>query len=143
MFKHGHSKNFGTPTYVTWLRMWNRCRNKNERNYKYYGGRGIVVCSRWKDYRNFLFDMGERPVGRTLDRINNDGNYGPENCRWATASEQLSNRRTVKIIEINGRKQTATAWSKEFGLKLSTVCRRLREGWPVERLLLQDQRFKI
>ncbi len=73
--------------------MKDRCLNPNDKNYKNYGGRGITVCERWMDFTNFLADMGEKPEGLTLDRINNDGNYEPGNCRWATWKEQRRNQR--------------------------------------------------
>lgn len=80
-------------TYRIWQGMIYRCENLDLKNYKYYGGRGIKVCTRWHAFENFLEDMGERPKGLSIDRINNDGNYEPGNCRWATSSEQNSNRR--------------------------------------------------
>ncbi len=93
---HGHSSRSQlTPTYRSWHAMRQRCRDPQVRNYRYYGGRGIAVCERWSNsFQNFLADMGERPMGSSIDRINNDGNYEPSNCRWATASEQNRNRRT-------------------------------------------------
>lgn len=93
---HGHSrkgkKNISAE-YNSWHSMKSRCLNKNAPNFVLYGGRGITVCDRWKVFKNFLEDMGERPKGKTLDRINVNGNYEPSNCRWATLSEQQKNKR--------------------------------------------------
>jgi hypothetical protein len=91
---HGHTigKEW-TPTYQSWASMWARCTNPAASNYKYYGGRGIKVDESWKEFVNFLRDMGDRPKNTSLDRVNNDGNYEFYNCRWATPSEQRRNRR--------------------------------------------------
>lgn len=92
--KHSH---FGTPTYQSWGSMIQRCTNPNTRAYKNYGGRGITVCSDWLDFTVFLRDMGERPIGMSLDRIDPDGDYTPDNCRWASAATQARNQRRKRL----------------------------------------------
>jgi hypothetical protein len=93
--RHGHNTKIDsrTPTYLSWDNMIQRCTNPNRPEYSYYGGRGITVCERWRDFTNFLADMGERPEGTSLDRIDGDGNYEPGNCRWADRATQVANRR--------------------------------------------------
>ncbi|KLW91787.1 hypothetical protein SP99_02007 [Enterobacter sp. BIDMC92] len=93
-FKHGQAQRGNkSPTYKSWQAMHNRCRYPSTDGYEYYGGRGISVCPEWSDFKSFLAYMGERPEGKTLDRINPNGNYEPSNCRWATPKEQKANQR--------------------------------------------------
>jgi len=96
---HGHAANkMKTPTYSTWGALKSRCNNPNDKRYDYYGGRGITVCKRWlRSFENFLEDMGERPKDSTIDRIENDGGYEPDNCRWATREKQIRNSRQAKL----------------------------------------------
>lgn len=94
--KHGHRGSFGrskSPTYHSWCKMRERCRDPKHRSYSNYGGRGVTVCERWNSFENFLADMGERPDGMTIDRISVEGNYEPGNCKWSTKEEQEANKR--------------------------------------------------
>lgn len=101
---------YGTRTYRSWDSMKQRCLNSNDPSYPRYGGRGIEICSQWLTFIGFYADMGERPEGLTLDRIDNDGNYEPGNCRWATAKEQRANQRSIstKGAAYNRRKKVLT-----------------------------------
>lgn len=110
--------------------------SKGHKSLKYYAERGIVVCERWRSFENFLADMGERPAGTTLDRWpDNDGNYEPGNCRWATAKQQTNNRRSNRWLTFNGRTMTLTGWAREVGIDVMTLKQRLRHHWPIERAL--------
>jgi hypothetical protein len=112
--KHGMD---GTPIYRTWIGMKTRCLNPKSPIYHQYGGRGISICQRWlENFDNFLADMGNRPDGMSIDRIDVDGNYEPSNCRWATPVEQANNRRNNKIFNLNGKPYTAAQYSKEFNI---------------------------
>ena len=127
--KHGME---GTRVYEIWRNMRGRCFDTKDKSYSSYGGRGITVCKRWKDFQNFYDDMGEPPSDlHTLDRRNNDGNYEPGNCRWATPEEQANNRRNSVLIEHDGRVQTLTQWAREFGIHPITLAGRLKRGWSV------------
>lgn len=120
-----------------WSQMIQRCRNPNSSSYRYYGGRGINVCERWQGedgFANFIEDMGPRPEGRLLERKDNDGDYTPENCRWATKAEQARNTHQNVVIEYEGRSQCLKAWAEELDLPYQPLYLRIRKnGWSIER----------
>lgn len=124
---HGRTK---TPTYSVWRDMRSRCQRKADTCYRYYGGRGISVCERWNSFENFLEDMGERPDGLTIDRIDNNGNYEPDNCRWATRKEQSRHTRQNKMITYQGKSQCLTDWASELSVNKITLAYRLKHYPP-------------
>jgi hypothetical protein len=133
-YKHGMAK---TPIYRIWRSMMQRCYDINSHSYKNYGGRGIFVCKSWHDFEKFYEDMRDRPKGKSLERLNNNVLYAPENVIWANNIQQANNRRSNVILEYQGRKQTMQQWSDEVGLKIQTVWARLKRGWTVERALTE------
>lgn len=120
-----------TVEYKTWSSMRDRCLNPNNPMYKWYGERGIKICQRWDSYHNFLEDMGKRPEGLSLDRRDNDGDYTPENCRWASAKQQSMNRRGIKSVTIDGIEDSVNGHCKRLGLNQSTISGRINRGWSV------------
>lgn len=122
----------GTRTYYAWRSMRIRCADKSNPN---YGGRGITVIPAWDDYDQFYADMGECPIGYSLDRIDNNLGYTPLNCRWATNREQLNNQRRNRVIDFNGKSQTLSYWAEELGVSLDTLHRRLHR-LPLERAMV-------
>lgn len=132
--KHGHSvQRAASPTYSSWAAMLKRCANPNATGYEHYGGRGIRVCEAWQAFENFLADMGERPVGMTLDRIDVNGNYEPGNCRWATRKQQERNTRQTRWLDYDGRKWCATDLAEHLGVARHVLYGRIGRGWPPER----------
>ena len=125
-YRHGGRN---TRLYNIWSSMKSRCLNENDPAYKDYGARGIHVCDRWMDFSLFREDMGERPPGMSLDRIDNDKGYSPENCRWANRSTQNRNRRDRRMVTHNGRSMLIADWAKETGLSVSTIWARISKGW--------------
>lgn len=121
--KHGYNRRGQTKSeYRIWCNMKYRCQVKTYKEFYLYGGRGIKVCKRWLSFENFISDMGDRPSDKySLDRINTNGNYEPENCRWATSSEQNHNRRSNRWIEHNGTKLILADWARKFGTSPSNV----------------------
>ncbi len=138
--KHGYAVRGRFMTeYNSWTAMKQRCYYEKSNNYHNYGGRGITVCDRWiNSFDNFISDMGLKPSNSySLDRIDNNGNYEPGNCRWATKQQQMSGRSTSHVIEYNGIKDTIQHWAKKFGINRSTLLARLNMGWSVEESLLR------
>lgn len=134
-FKHGGKY---TSTYKTWTSMNNRCCNINGDDYLLYGGRGITICDQWRGpdgFKNFLNDMGHKPDGRSLDRIDVNGNYSPENCRWASPTQQGRNKRNNRMITYQGITLTQVEWAERAGLKDDTFGSRIRAGWSIERAM--------
>lgn len=124
------------PTHISWVCMIKRCHYSKDVSFHNYGGRGIVVCDRWRSsFDNFVTDMGRRPNGSTIDRINNNGPYEPSNCRWATWREQHANRRTCSYITYKGRTLTCTQWARELTMNPATLMRRLKRGWSPEKII--------
>jgi hypothetical protein len=127
----------GSQLHTTWQRIWNRCTNPNADNWAYYGGRGIQVCERWRVFDHFLADMSaSHSDGLTIERMDPNGPYSPENCRWATQEEQVNNTRRNIFVTYQGRTQTVAQWAKEFGLDYFLLRARLTKlGWPVEKAM--------
>ena len=134
-----HGKSFH-PLYKTWMGIWQRCTDKSNKDYKNYGGRGISVCGRWKDIDLFIFDMGSRPDGGTIDRKDNNKNYSKSNCRWATRTEQVRNRRVTKYLTLNGETLTMKQWSEKIGITYSSLHQRVNSlGWSVKKALTHSK----
>lgn len=129
---HGMTK---TRVFRTWSSMRNRCQNTQNRAFPNYGGRGITVCERWNTFEDFLADMGEPMKGMSLERIDNNKGYSPDNCRWANASDQNNNRRTCVLLEFAGKTQTIAQWSKDTGVPYFVLHGRIRRGWDTERAI--------
>lgn len=136
----GWTKHRGT--YQSWQDMKSRCYNPRAQQYKNYGARGITVCDEWiKSFPRFLADMGERPTGLTLDRKDTNGNYCPENCRWATQAEQNRNQRRCVYLEYNGKRMTIAEWSEEIGRHRTTIRDRIKSGYPLA-IVLDPRAFE-
>lgn len=152
---HGHTvAGQRSPTYASWASMHDRCLNPKDKGYPYYGGRGITICERWRGetgFKNFLADMGPRPRGKSIDRFpNNDGNYEPGNCRWATAKQQINNRRPLPlkrpdapVDEIKALYEsgvTTREIAEKFGIHQATAIKRLHRAGVTLRPSIVDGR---
>lgn len=138
--KHGMAD---TKVYRIWQQMIRRCHRKNDPAYANYGGRGVIVCDRWREsFSNFLADMGARPGGFQIDRKDNDGNYEPANCHWVSSKANKNNKRTNRVVEFRGRRQTIAEWADELGVHYRTLNNRINRGWPTERAFKAPVRKK-
>lgn len=123
-------------TYQSWADMRSRCSNPKHKRYAAYGGRGIKFCERWDSFEAFVEDMGLKPDGLTLDRIDNDGDYEPDNCRWATYRDQNKNKRTTTTYRYDGRDQTIEEWAEEIGMPRTMLSERIhRYGWSIKKAI--------
>lgn len=138
--------NYEVPEYRSWRAMMQRCGSPKHSEYKHYGGRGIKVCERWQGvngFPNFLADMGQRPtLLHSIDRINNEGPYSPENCRWSTRKEQASNTRVNHRITYAGVTRTLTEWAEYLGMSPITLNTRISRNWPISRALTAPVQIK-
>lgn len=131
----GHRK---TKEYVAWTHAKARCHNPKHPYYQWYGARGISMCPEWReDYSKFLADMGPRPEGCSLDRVNNDGNYEPGNCRWVSMKEQSRNKRSNIVITFEGQEMIASDWEKKFGVRKDYISKRLRNGMNMKDIVIE------
>lgn len=138
--KHGMRD---TPTYQAWRGMKERCYNPGHASYAYYGARGIAVCERWRDnFAAFLADMGKMPAdSMTIDRLDNDANYSPANCRWATKTQQNRNHRNTIWLEVDGVRKCMGEWAEIYGIPYGRLAQRIARGWePLRALTLASLR---
>lgn len=141
-YKHGcahqaerNKNNRKWSAYYRWSSMKQRCEDPNHKSYADYGGRGITYDPAWSEFRVFFADMGPPPVGTTMERIDNDGPYCKENCRWATRKDQSRNRRMNHYLEFNGERRIIVEWAEHLGVAPRLLRVRLNRGWSVERTL--------
>ena len=132
---HGHCTDGLSPTYNSWRKMIERCNNPKDISYKNYGAKGIRVCSGWATFGGFLKDMGDRPLGFTLDRVDSNGDYNKSNCRWADKITQANNCSTNRLVTVNGVTKTMSEWSAITGVKVGTIWQRLKRKVPPEKAI--------
>lgn len=131
--RHGHTAaGRNSPEYTSWQSMRSRCCDPKNDRFKDYGGRGIRVCDRWQKFEAFLADMGPRPRGTSLERLENDGHYEPVNCVWATRIEQARNTRRCRVLAFRGESLPVAAWAERLGIHQATIGARLKRGWSVD-----------
>lgn len=134
---------YGSRLYNIWRRMKQRCNNPKDPAFQRYGGRGIKVCQEWDDdfgaFQAWAL-VNDYQNGLTIDRKDNNGPYSPENCRWATMMDQQNNRRDNQILTYRGESKTAAEWSRETGISQNAICKRLKDGWGIDRTLSTPMR---
>jgi hypothetical protein len=137
--EHGRSR---SKIHWIWVAMKQRCSNPANKGYPDYGGRGITVCQRWMKFENFLSDMGDRPNGYSLDRIDNNKGYSKENCRWASVQLQSRNKRSSKLITFNNETLSESEWARKLGLSRGCVIARRKKGMTAEQALTTPIRYQ-
>ena len=142
-YRHGHCEKKPSPEYTVWNGMMARCENEGGKDFYRYGGRGIRVCDRWKDFANFLADMGLRPKGTSIDRIDNSKGYEPGNCRWADEKTQQRNKTTVHVVEFRNEKVTLPELAERFGVSHEMLYGRFKRGWDLERAVAKPPRKQV
>jgi hypothetical protein len=138
--KHGLAR---TRTYKVWIGMRNRCNREATVHYGRYGGRGITVCDRWNDFSNFYEDIGEIPKGLTLERVNNDLGYSPDNVVLATYTQQARNQSSNRRIEFEGRTMTMVEWAEEADILYNTFQKRISNGWDIKDALFRPVQVHV
>lgn len=132
------------PLYGIWNQMMGRCYRESDKHYHRYGGRGIAVCDEWHDFWSFARwsdSIGGRPEGYEIDRIDNDGDYCPENCRWATRKQQMGNTSANAMIEYGEKRQSLAEWADEYGLEWNTLWNRIKRGWAIEKAITTPVKY--
>ena len=137
---HGLSR---TKEYASWSAMHRRCSNPDDAAWKHYGGRGIQVCKRWFDFEAFLADMGAKPYRSVLDRIDNDGNYTPKNCRWTNRRTSAENRRCASIIFHDGESRNASQWARQLKISPQVISARIKSGLQDPRKILKHLKAEM
>lgn len=132
MASNRRGKNAKLSEYGIWASMKQRCNNPKSQMWYLYGKRGIGFCKSWESFDNFYRDMGQKPIGFSLGRINNDQNYSPRNCRWESTMQQSRNKRNNHFISFQGKHMVMSDWSKLLGFKKSLISSRLRNGWSIK-----------
>lgn len=133
---HEFSRSMHPKEYGAWSGMVRRCYSSKHPSYPRYGGRGIGVCDDWRySFKTFYTDMGDAPKWASIERIDNEADYAPDNCRWATKKEQANNRRSNRVLTFDGKTMNVTQWAKHLGWPKSTIANRLSLGWSIERTL--------